>query len=53
MMAEMFEGRARAQASFASTVCSVLTVLAILSGIAAVVFGVLAPMITLIQKLSG
>jgi type II secretory pathway component PulF len=53
MMAEMFEGRARAQASFASTVCSVLTVILILGGIAAVIVGVLAPMIILIQKLSG
>ena len=32
MLAEMFEGRARAQAQFVSTVCTVLTVLAILMG---------------------
>jgi type II secretory pathway component PulF len=53
MLAGMFEARARAQASFAGMVCSVLTVLAILGGIAAVVGGVLLPMITLINKLSG
>jgi type II secretory pathway component PulF len=53
MIAEMFEARARTQASFASTVCSVLAVLVILTGIGLVVFGVLTPMIQLIQKLSG
>jgi general secretion pathway protein F len=53
MLAEMFEGRARAQAQFVSTVCNVLTVLAILGGIVAVIGGVMIPMIQLIQKLSG
>jgi general secretion pathway protein F len=53
VLAEMFEARARTQATFASTVCSVLTVLSILVGITAVVFGILTPLIQLIQKLSG
>jgi general secretion pathway protein F len=53
MLAEMFEGRARAQAHFVGTICNVLTVLAILGGIAAVIGGVMIPMIQLIQKLSG
>ena len=53
MLAEMFEGRARSQASFSSTVFSVMTVLAILGGIAAVVVGCMVPLIQLINKLSG
>jgi general secretion pathway protein F len=52
MLGEMFETRARAQAVFASTVLSVLTVLLILVGVTAVIGGVLLPMINLIQALS-
>jgi type II secretory pathway component PulF len=53
MIGEMFEARARTQASFASAVCSVLAVFLILTGIPLVVFGVFAPLIQLISKLSG
>jgi type II secretory pathway component PulF len=53
VVAEMFEARARSQAAFASMVFGALTVLMILTGILAVLFGVVAPMIQLIQKLSG
>jgi type II secretory pathway component PulF len=53
MMGEMFEARARAQASFASAVCTVLSLIVILGGVLAVLFGLVAPLIQLIQKLSG
>jgi type II secretory pathway component PulF len=53
VVADMFEARARSQAAFASMVFGALTVLMILTGILAVLFGVVAPMIQLIQKLSG
>jgi type II secretory pathway component PulF len=53
MLGEMFEARARAQASFASTVCTVLTVVLMVGGIVLVVLGVFIPLFQLIQKLSG
>jgi general secretion pathway protein F len=53
MLGEMFEGRARSQARFASTVCAVLCLIVILGGIALVIQGVFAPMYQMIQKLSG
>lgn len=53
MLGEMFEARARAQAGFAGSVLGVLTVIAILFGVALVVVGLFLPLITLISKLSG
>ena len=53
MLGEMFEARARAQASFASTVFTVMTVLMILFSMSAVIGGVFIPLIQTIQKLSG
>lgn len=53
MLGEMFEARARAQATFASAVCTVMTVLMILLGVGLVICGAFLPMIQLIQKLSG
>jgi type II secretory pathway component PulF len=50
---EMFEARARGQASFAGTVMAVLAVVLVLWGIFTVVGGLMLPMITLISKLSG
>jgi type II secretory pathway component PulF len=53
MLGEMFEARARAQASLATTVLRVLAVLVILGSILLVVFGVVAPIIDMIHKLAG
>jgi type II secretory pathway component PulF len=53
MLGAMFEARARTQAQFASTVCSVLTMLAILLCVAAILVGVFGPLIQLIRSLSG
>jgi general secretion pathway protein F len=53
MLGEMFEARARAQASLATTVLRVVAVLVILGSLFLVVFGVVAPIIDMIQKLSG
>jgi type II secretory pathway component PulF len=53
MLGEMFEARARSQATFASTVLTVLTVILIVLGIGLVVLGLLVPLYTLIEKLSG
>jgi type II secretory pathway component PulF len=53
MAGEMYAARARAQASFAGTVLSVLAVLAILGGLLAVVLGLFLPLYTLISKLAG
>jgi type II secretory pathway component PulF len=53
VLGEMFEGRARSQASFASMVFTALTVLLILFGVSAVVFGIFVPLLQMIQKLSG
>ena len=52
-VAGMYEARARAQASFASTMFSVLSVLLILWGVALIVGSVLFPLISLISRLSG
>jgi type II secretory pathway component PulF len=53
MLGEMFEARARSQATFASTVLTVLTVLMIVLGIGLVVLGVFIPLYQLIGKLAG
>jgi type II secretory pathway component PulF len=53
MLGEMFEARARAQASFGGSVLGVITVIAILFFVAVVVIGLFLPLITLISKLSG
>lgn len=53
MLGEMFEARAQSHASFASTVCTSLTLLLILFGVSAVIFGVLLPLTQMIAKLSG
>lgn len=53
MAGEMFVARARAQASFLSTLCSVLAVLSILGGVAVVVLALMIPLITLISRLAG
>jgi general secretion pathway protein F len=53
MAGEMFEARARGQATFAGTVMAVLAAVAVLWGVITVVFGLMLPMITLISKLSG
>jgi type II secretory pathway component PulF len=53
MLGEMFEARARSQATFASTVLTVLTVILIVLGIGLVVVGLFIPLYTLIEKLSG
>jgi general secretion pathway protein F len=53
MAGEMFEARARSQATFVSTVCSILAVLSILGGICTVILAILVPMIQLIRTLAG
>lgn len=53
MAGELFEARARAQASFAGTVLSVIALIAILLGAALVVMGLFLPLISLISRLSG
>jgi type II secretory pathway component PulF len=53
MVGEMFEVRARAQASFAGTVLGVITIISILFGVAVIVLGLFLPLITLISRLSG
>jgi type II secretory pathway component PulF len=53
MAGEMFEARARGQATFAGTVLAVLSVIIVLWGIFTVIGGLMLPMITLISKLSG
>ena len=53
MAGEMFEARARGQATFAGTVMAVLSVIVVLWGIFTVIFGLMLPMITLISRLSG
>jgi general secretion pathway protein F len=50
---EMFEARARAQATFAGTVMAVLSVVIILWGVFAVIGGLMLPLVTLIARLSG
>ena len=53
MAGEMFEARARSQASLAGTVFNVLAFLTILFGVSSIVVGLLLPMVTLISKLAG
>jgi type II secretory pathway component PulF len=53
MLGEMFEARARTQATFAGTVLTVLTVMMVVFGVGLVVLGVFLPLLQLIQKLSG
>lgn len=53
MAGDMFEARARGQATFAGTVVAVLSVIVVLWGIFTVIVGLMLPMITLISRLSG
>jgi type II secretory pathway component PulF len=53
MAGEMFEARARTQASFAGTVLFVIAVIAILFGVATMILGLFLPLITLISRLAG
>jgi general secretion pathway protein F len=53
MAGEMFEARARAQATLATTFCNVMVVLTILGGISMIVLSILIPMINLIARLAG
>jgi type II secretory pathway component PulF len=53
MAGEMFEARARSQATFSGTVMAVLAVLMVLWGVFTVVIGLMLPLVTLISKLSG
>jgi type II secretory pathway component PulF len=53
MAGEMFEARARGQATFAGTVMAVLAAIAVIWGVFTLVFGLMMPMITLISRLSG
>jgi len=53
MMGEMFEARARSQATVVSLVCNTLALLSVIGGVACLVIGVFLPMIQLLQKLSG
>lgn len=50
---EMFEAQARSQASFVSTVCTILALWSILCGIIVMVVAIFIPMISLISHLSG
>ncbi len=53
MAGEMFEARAKSQATFAGTVMAVLSVVIVLWGVFSVIGGLMLPMVTLISKLSG
>ena len=53
MLGELFEARAKAQASVVASVTSVLTVIFILFGIGFSIFALMVPMINLITRLSG
>ena len=53
MVGEMFEARARSQATFAGTVMAVLAVVFVLLGLATVVIGLMLPLFTLMTRLSG
>ncbi len=53
MAGEMFEARAKSQATFAGTVLAVLSVVIVLWGVFSVIAGLMLPMVTLISKLSG
>ena len=50
---DIYEARARAQASFASAVYGVASVIAVLLGIGLVVGAVMIPLISMISRLSG
>lgn len=53
MAGEMFEARARSQAEFVNSVCSVLALLSLLGGVLTLIVAVFVPMFTLIRNLSG
>jgi type II secretory pathway component PulF len=53
MLGEMFEARARSQATFASTVVTVLAVFMIVLGVGLGVLGIFIPLYQLLEKLSG
>ena len=53
MAGEMFEARARSQATFAGTVMAVLSVILVLWCSFSIVGGLMLPLVTLISKLSG
>lgn len=53
MVGEMFEARARAQATFAGTLMAVLAFLSVVSGVGVVIFALFVPLISLITRLSG
>jgi type II secretory pathway component PulF len=53
MAGEMYEARARTQATFAGTVMAVLAVIVVLWGVCAVIVGLMLPLVTLISALSG
>ena len=53
LAAEMFETRARAQASFASSIFGIITVLVIIWGCMFVVLALFWPLLSLLSKLSG
>ncbi len=53
MAGEMFEPRAKGQATYAGTVMAVLALIMVLWGITTVILGLMLPLITLISKLSG
>ena len=53
MAGEMFEARARSQATFVGTVLSVMAVISVIVGVGWMVIALFLPLITLISKLSG
>lgn len=53
MAGEMFEARARSQATFVGTVLSVMAVISVIVGVGWMVISMFLPLITLISKLSG
>ncbi|MFO0908236.1 MAG: type II secretion system F family protein [Isosphaeraceae bacterium] len=53
MAGDMYEARARSQATFAGTVLSVLTLVSVVAGICLLVVALFLPLITLISRLSG
>jgi type II secretory pathway component PulF len=53
MLGEMYEARARAQASFAGTVCAVMVLLLVVFGSVATVLALMLPIIRLISRLTG
>jgi len=53
MAGEMFEARARSQATFFGTVLSVMAVISVIVGVGWMVIALFLPLITLISRLSG